>query len=266
MTNERVPIGVIMIERHGRVQTEMKFPLNEQGRYPLTAEARAEAREIGKKLYGYLNEQGLLDVMAKNGAYLHFAPSPYVRAIETGEQTALKLHRLLNKQGIKVQTALRHKEPVESLRFLKVPDMEHYPASKSVIDLKWSEEENAFVRSKEPGGKTPEGWEDLDHAIRRAKTPAMLRKEIVRRFLENEKQNKKHGPFPVHAWISHGPGAKAEDLTEPRSPIGFALKHLFSPKERQQFNLPVELVRGQAVAAIVYSDGSVHARHLKPGD
>lgn len=54
------------------------------------------------------------------------------------------------------------------------------------------------------------------------------------------------------------------NLTAPRSPLGFALQHFFSTAEQNKFKIPAEIVRGEAVAAIVYSDGSVHAKHLKP--
>ena len=258
-SEQRTPVGVIILERHGRVRTELKFPLHEQGRYPLTDEAKRGARNVGRKIVDYLREQNLLLPLTHYGATLHFAPTPYVRAVETGQQTALELHRSLLREGIRVQTAPLHQQPKPSLRFLQTTPLEHYPPAGSTADRMWIDLEQRWAT-----GEKVWRWENKRKAEHRTRTPGRLRQAILNAYTDRQKQGIGARSLPIYAWVSHGPVTSSEKISEARSPLGFALKHLLTETERKRFSIPAELARGEAVAAIVYSDGSVNAKHLKP--
>ncbi len=179
MANERIPIGVIMIERHGRVKVDKKYPETRkgQGRYELTDEAKSEARKIGDKTFDYLEEQGLVKLMQKHGVYIHAAPSDYVRAGQTGSSTSSAFFDKLLENEVEVRHSKEHLRPKPSMRFLEVPDIAQYPPSDSETQRLWENVEERLAK----GEKIP-GWEHNKTTEKRTATAAKLRRLLLREF------------------------------------------------------------------------------------
>ncbi len=249
------PVGAIIIHRHGRTKTWLDFPRDQQGLYPLTAEELQRAKKVGRKIMRFfLRQPDVLPALRKRGLRLRGAPSPLVRAIQTQKRGSEGMIADAQKKNLKVRLAWRHGKPVSSLTFIKGYPYLHYPPRGS-DEERWCEE----LEDKLIAGGSHLGMEPLEEIRHRTRTPAVVRKRMVSGFTRGSSQ-----PFSVYHYASHGTAKAPEDLSAPVGPTGLALRHLFSEAERRRFGIPVELVRGEAVAAVVYSDGSIRAAHIKP--
>ena len=181
-------VGVVVIERHGVVSKKRKFPLAWQGLYPLKEQGIRAAGKVGEKLFQFLSRQGVVRHMQQRGAYLHFAPSPYVRAVETAHYTSAKLAEMLAKNGVKVNASVRHGEPIQSLRFLEPYDFPHYPPAGSKADKKAVEDEEDWIR-----GKPVESMEPMQNVEKRTKAPARLLNLMRLRAGKNKETGKGEG-------------------------------------------------------------------------
>lgn len=254
------PVGVIVLERHGKVKTWLKYPIREQGRYPLTDQARQDARTVGVKLVQYLREKGVLKHFRDNGVKMHLAPTPFVRAVETAEETAGGIEAELESIGIPLSKAGNHLRPVTSLAFIKTSPLPHYPKEGSSNDKRGKSREARWAEGQAVGG-----WEPLSRVRSRTRTPVWLRKMNTPKDQPapaGDSSSNSREPLRLYGWVSHGPFRNPKKLRRGVSPIGHALSQLLTPAERKQFGIPVEIARGEMVAVVLYSDGSIHAKHL----
>lgn len=252
------PVAVIVVARHGSANlADFKFPKGKEGLYPLKPEAKKIARSNGRRLFAFLKDEGVLPRLQKHGAYLHTAPTPYVRAVETAVAINQGLAGALKRNGVTVTASSRNLSPVKSLRFVKMPVWE-YPPDNSRAAKSGLWQEDAWA-----SGKRLENWETVQEVERRTGTPGMLRHLITSLVQQNTRRFARK-PLPMYSWVSHGSGRAAAELDRPRGPVGFALSNLLTVGERKQFGIPPEIARDELVAVILHSDGSIKARHIAP--